>query len=78
MADYRISHPKEIVHEGDAVQVRIIKVDPQNRRVGLSLRQASDESYVEMDWSDQPAAEQSMTEPVNEQMAAALRQAQEE
>ncbi len=78
MADYRISHPKEIVHEGDEVQVRIIKVDPQNRRVGLSLRQASDESYVEMDWSDQPAAEHTMTEPVNEQMVAALRQAQEE
>ena len=33
MADYRIGHPKEIVQEGDEVQVRIIKVDPQNRRV---------------------------------------------
>jgi small subunit ribosomal protein S1 len=78
MADYRIGHPKEIVHEGDEVQVRIIKVDPQNRRVGLSLRQASEESYVEMDWRDQAAAEFGTTEPVSEQMAAALRQAQEE
>ena len=78
MADYRISHPKEIVHEGDEVQVRIIKVDPQNRRVGLSLRQASEESYVEMDWRDQSASEFGTTEPVNEQMVAALRQAQEE
>jgi small subunit ribosomal protein S1 len=78
MADYRISHPKEIVHEGDEVQVRIIKVDPQNRRVGLSLRQASEESYVEKDWRDQTASELGMIEPVNEQMVAALRQAQEE
>ena len=78
MADYRIGHPKEIVHEGDEVQVRIIKVDPQNRRVGLSLRQASEESYVEMDWRDQSASEFGTTEPVNEQMVAALRQAQEE
>ena len=78
MADYRISHPKEIVHEGDEVQVRVIKVDPQNRRVGLSLRQATEESYVEMDWRDQSAAEFGTTEPVNEQMVAALKQAQEE
>jgi len=78
MADYRIGHPKEIVHEGDEVQVRIIKVDPQNRRVGLSLRQAAEESYVEMDWRDQAASEFGTTEPVNEQMVAALRQAQED
>jgi len=78
MADYRISHPKEIVHEGDEVQVRVIKVDPQNRRVGLSLRQATEESYVEMDWRDQSVAEFGTTEPVNEQMVAALKQAQEE
>ena len=56
MADYRISHPKEIVQEGDEVQVRIISVDPQHRRVGLSLRQASDDSYVEVDWRDAGAS----------------------
>jgi len=78
MADYRISHPKEIVHEGDEVQVRIIKVDPQNRRVGLSLRQASDESYVEMDWRDQAVADLGAVGSINEQMVAALRQAQAE
>jgi small subunit ribosomal protein S1 len=49
MADYRINHPKEIVQEGDVVQVRVIRIDPQHRRIGLSLRQASDESYV--DWA---------------------------
>jgi small subunit ribosomal protein S1 len=48
MADYRINHPKEIVQEGDQVQVRVIRIDPQHRRIGLSLRQASDDAYV--DW----------------------------
>ncbi len=48
MADYRINHPKEIVQEGDVVQVRVIRIDPQHRRIGLSLRQASDDNYV--DW----------------------------
>jgi small subunit ribosomal protein S1 len=78
MADYRISHPKEIVQEGDEVEVRIIKVDPQNRRVGLSLRQASEESYVEVDWREQGELAPIEAEPVNEQMVTALKLAQEE
>ncbi len=78
MADYRIGHPKEIVQEGDEVQVRIIKVDPQNRRVGLSLRQASEESYVEVDWREQGELAPTDVEPVNEQIVAALKLAQDE
>ena len=53
LADYRIGHPKEIVQEGDEVLVRIIRIDPQRRRVGLSLRQASEESYVQVDWQEE-------------------------
>jgi small subunit ribosomal protein S1 len=52
LADYRINHPKEVVQEGDEVQVRVIRIDPQRRRIGLSLRQASEEAYVEMDWQE--------------------------
>jgi small subunit ribosomal protein S1 len=52
LADYRINHPKEVVQEGDEVQVRVIRIDPQRRRIGLSLRQASDEAYVEVDWRE--------------------------
>ncbi len=50
LADYRIGHPKEVIHEGDQVLVRIIRIDTQHRRIGLSLRQAAEDSYVEMDW----------------------------
>lgn len=50
LADYRVAHPKEVVHEGDEVQVRIIRIDVERRRVALSLRQAPDDAYVEMDW----------------------------
>ncbi len=66
MADYRINHPKEILHEGDVVPVRIIRIDPARRRVGLSLRQASDDAYVEVDWEEQAA---SAAETAAEQMA---------
>jgi len=58
MADYRIAHPKEIVQEGDEVTVRVIRVDPQRRRIGLSLRQASDDAYVEVDWREEAPAEE--------------------
>jgi small subunit ribosomal protein S1 len=50
LADYRVNHPKEIVHEGDQVRVRIIRLDPQRRRIALSLRQAAEDAYVELDW----------------------------
>jgi small subunit ribosomal protein S1 len=80
MADYRISHPKEIVHEGDEVQVRVIRIDPQRRRVGLSLRQASEEAYVEVDWRAQSggAATEDEPEPANPQMLAAFKALQED
>jgi len=73
IADYRINHPKEVVNEGDQVEVRIIRIDPQRHRIGLSLRQASEDAYVQLDWRDEAetvlAAE---AEPVNEQLQAAL------
>lgn len=33
-------HPRNVVQEGDAVEVRIISIDPKRRRMGLSLKQA--------------------------------------
>jgi len=73
LADYRVNHPKEIVQEGDEVQVRIIRIDPQRRRVGLSLRQATEDAYVEVDWRQEVEDTKSETEdePANEQMRAA-------
>ena len=40
------------MQEGDEIHCRI-RIDPERRRVGLSLRQASEESYVEMDWREE-------------------------
>src|SRR5205823_6626227 len=41
-SEERITHPKQVVREGEDVQLRIIKIDPQRHRLGLSLRQAED------------------------------------
>ncbi len=42
LADERIQHPKQIVQEGQDLLLRIIRIDPQRRRMGLSLRRALD------------------------------------
>jgi small subunit ribosomal protein S1 len=42
LADERITHPKQVVGEGQQLILRIIRIDPQRRRMGLSLRRALD------------------------------------
>jgi len=40
LAHERVSHPREVVREGDEVVVRILDVDPGRKRISLSLKQA--------------------------------------
>ena len=41
-----ISHPREVVSEGEAVRVKILRIEPERRRLGLSLKQAEDEEGI--------------------------------
>jgi len=38
-----IQHPREVVGEGDKVRLKILRIEPERRRLGLSLRQADEE-----------------------------------
>lgn len=40
LSDNPVSHPREVVQEGDAVSLRVIRIDPVHKRIGLSLRRA--------------------------------------
>jgi small subunit ribosomal protein S1 len=40
IASRRITSPAEIVHPGDLVRVRVVAIDPERRRLSLSIRQA--------------------------------------
>ncbi len=42
LAEERIQHPKQVVEESEDLILRIIRIDPQRRRMGLSLRRALD------------------------------------
>jgi len=50
LSEQRVGHPKEVVHEGDVVTLRVIKVDPERRRIGLSLRKVDSPAYADLDW----------------------------
>jgi small subunit ribosomal protein S1 len=50
ISDKRIEHPKEVLKENDVVTLRIIKIDPANHRIGLSLRKVDSMAYADMDW----------------------------
>jgi small subunit ribosomal protein S1 len=50
LTDRRIAHPKEVVSEGEEYDLRIIRIDTDKRRMGLSLKQAMPEVSAEIDW----------------------------
>lgn len=50
ISEQRISHPKEVVKEGETVTLRIIKIDPERRRIGLSMRKVDSPAYADLDW----------------------------
>ncbi len=50
LSEQRINHPKEVVKEGDVVTLRVIKLDTERRRIGLSLRKVDSMAYANMDY----------------------------
>jgi small subunit ribosomal protein S1 len=71
LTDRRITHPKEVVAEGEEYDLRIIRIDTDKRRMGLSLKQALPPSAeAEVDWqiapSDSDEASDEVVEVVSE------------
>ncbi len=46
LANRRIAHPRDVVEEGDKVKLKILRIEPERRRMGLSLRQAEEDPYA--------------------------------
>jgi small subunit ribosomal protein S1 len=57
LSENRINHPKEVVREGEVVTLRVIKIDPERRRIGLSLRKVDSPAYADLDWKMELAEE---------------------
>jgi small subunit ribosomal protein S1 len=50
ISEHRIEHPKEVIHVGDIVTLRIIKIEEDVHRIGLSLRRVDSPAYADLDW----------------------------
>lgn len=49
LSEDRVNHPREVVRPGQTVTLRIIRVDPEQRQIGLSLKQVSSVDYMDAD-----------------------------
>jgi small subunit ribosomal protein S1 len=49
LSENRINHPKEVLKEGDVRTLRVLKIDPERRRIGLSLRRVDSQAYADQD-----------------------------
>jgi small subunit ribosomal protein S1 len=50
LADDHIEHPREVVQEGQEVAMRLINIDNERRRIGLSLKQVDSAKFADVDW----------------------------
>ena len=42
----RVQHPSEVVKKGDSVDVVILNVDAENKRISLGLKQATEDPWL--------------------------------
>ena len=66
LSDSRINHPQEVVHEGEKHVMRVIRIDPKRRRMGLSLKRVADPEYADLDWQAELADEETSLEDEDE------------
>jgi small subunit ribosomal protein S1 len=44
----RIQHPSELMRKGDKIDIKILRIDHENRRISLGLKQLSDDPWPEL------------------------------
>jgi small subunit ribosomal protein S1 len=49
LSENHISHPREVIKPQDQLTVRIIRIDSDQRQLGLSLKQVASADYMDMD-----------------------------
>ncbi|MFZ5911256.1 MAG: 30S ribosomal protein S1 [Chloroflexota bacterium] len=50
ISESRIEHPREALKEGQAVALRVIRIDPDQHRIGLSLRKVDSAAFADKDF----------------------------
>jgi len=44
----RVQHPSEVVKKGDTVEVVVLNIDPENKRISLGLKQATEDPWLKI------------------------------
>ena len=58
LSDKMVSNPREVLKEGQIVTLRVMRVEPEQKRIALSLKRVSWAEYADMDWqSEVPTGE---------------------
>ena len=63
IAEHRIEHPKEVLKEGEVKSLRVIRIDPEQHRIGLSLRKVDSAAFADKDFKLLTAEFDSEEEP---------------
>jgi len=50
ISEDRIEHPREVLKEGDVKSLRIIRIEPEQHRIGLSLRKVDSAAFADKDF----------------------------
>ena len=50
LSEEHVEHPREVVEDGQLVTMRVIRVDSQRRRLGLSIKRVDSDEYADADW----------------------------
>ena len=74
ISDHRIEHPKEVLKEGEVKSLRVIRIDPDQHRIGLSLRKVDSAAFADKDFkllaaeynADEEEESESMETPSDE------------
>ncbi|MCK5053173.1 MAG: S1 RNA-binding domain-containing protein, partial [Anaerolineales bacterium] len=70
LSDQRVEHPREVVQEEQILTLRLIKIDMERKRLGLSLKKVASPEFAEIDWQsamqDTASEEAAQVEPPEE------------
>ncbi len=77
LSNRRIQHPKDVVKEGDVVPVKLVRIEKDRHRLGLSLRQARSDSEAMGFVFDMQGAVIDYPDDVREQFSLPAREKQE-
>lgn len=53
ISDKQITSPREVLKEGQMVTLRVLRVEPEQRRIALSLKRVNRPEYADADWQSE-------------------------